>query len=255
MVAPLEDEAVGAATGYRWYTATGGLAAGVRSVWNAATVTSLDDRNRNFCWGGATAMRRRTFEAIDVRRRWDTSVSDDLSLTIAVRRAGLRIHFVPQALVPSSDATTLKGFGMFARRQLIITRVYIPEIWRAALAMCSSMVIGALAVAALFLAGAVGWVESRSVTFAALACWVAIVGLATGRAVLLQLAVQKVLPPPHWTWRDFWWDVTGVGFAGPMHMGLLLMSLMSRRFVWRNTLYELVSPEETRVSRRRASNA
>jgi ceramide glucosyltransferase len=255
MVSPLQDESVGAATGYRWYTATGGIAEGIRGVWNAATVTSLDDQKVNFCWGGATAIRRRTFESIGVRRLWETSVSDDLSMTIAVRQAGLRVHFVPQALVPSSDGTTLRGFWAFARRQLIITRVYTPEIWLTGFTLCSTMVIGGTAVAVLFFACVFGWMGSQRVMFAALAGWMTILALAAGRVVVQQLAVRKVLPSPHWTWRDFWWDLAGVGFSGPLHMSLLQASLISRRFVWRNTVYELISPQETRVMRQKPPSA
>jgi ceramide glucosyltransferase len=255
MVAPLRSESVGAATGYRWYTATGGFAAGVRSVWNAATVTSLDDEKLNFCWGGATAIFRRTFESIGVRRRWETAVTDDLTLSIAVRQAGLAIRFVPQALIPSSDTTTLGGFWAFARRQLIITRVYIPEIWMAGFTLCLNLVIGGTAAATLFFAGVFGWLENERVMFAALAGWIGILMLAGGKAVLPQLAVRKVLPSPDWTWRDFWWDVGGVSFAGPLHLGLLLASAISRRFVWRNTMYELRSPDETRVLGRVAPTA
>jgi cellulose synthase/poly-beta-1,6-N-acetylglucosamine synthase-like glycosyltransferase len=247
MVAPLGDVSVGASTGYRWYTATGGFAAGVRGVWNAATVTSLDDERLNFCWGGATAIGRGMFESIGVRRRWENSVTDDLALTVAARQAGLKIRFVPQALIPSSDGTTLKAFWAFARRQLIITRVYTPEIWKAGFVLCLSLVVGGTAAAALFFASALGLLGGESVTIAALAGWIGILALAGGKAILPQLAVRKVLPRPDWTWRDFWWDVAGVGFSGPLHLALLVASLMSRRFVWRNTVYEVRSPDETRV--------
>ncbi|HVP12157.1 MAG TPA: glycosyltransferase family 2 protein [Phycisphaerae bacterium] len=247
LIAPLQDESVGATTGYRWYTAAGGLAAGIRSVWNAATVTTLDDERLNFCWGGATAISRRTFERIGVPRLWENSVSDDLSLTVALRRAGLRIRFVPQAMVSSSDATTLRAFWAFARRQLVITRVYMPGIWVAGFTLCLNLIIGAAAAAALFFASALGWLGSARVMVAALAGWITILALVAGRSVLPQLAVRKVLSSRGWSWRDFWWDIGGISFAGPLHLMLMLSSLTSRRFVWRNTMYELVSPDETRI--------
>jgi cellulose synthase/poly-beta-1,6-N-acetylglucosamine synthase-like glycosyltransferase len=247
MVAPLQDPTVGVATGYRWYTATGGLAAGARCAWNAATVTLLDDERVNFCWGGATAILRRTFEAIDVPGRWSGSLTDDYPITLAARAAGLRIRFVPQALVPSSDRTTLRDFCVFARRQLVITRVYVPRIWWAGFTLCLNFVVGGTATAALFFAAALDWLGGDKVMLAALAGWLSILALAIGKALLRQLAVRKILRPPDWTWRDFCWDVGGVSFSGLLHLGLLLASLSSRRFVWRHTLYELVSPDETRV--------
>ncbi|MBN2563675.1 MAG: glycosyltransferase [Phycisphaerae bacterium] len=251
LVAPLGDRTVGAATGYRWYGATGGIAAGVRCAWNASTVSLLEDERRNFCWGGATAIRKETFESLDVSRYWDHALSDDYQLTRAIRGAGLRIRFVPQALVPSSDRTTLRAFWSFARRQILITRVCGPAIWRAGLMLTCNFVVGGTMAAVLFLVAAMGWFGSRTAMFAALFAWLFILALAVGKAVLRQLAVRKVLRPPDWTWRDFWWDVLGtVAFSGPLHLNLFAASLTSRRIVWRNTEYELVSADETRVVRR-----
>lgn len=247
MVAPLQDGSVAAATGYRWYTATGGFVAGVRCAWNAATVTLLDDERTNFCWGGATAILRKTFGLLNIADRWTGSLTDDYPITLAARRAGLRIRFVPQALVPSSDRTTWRTFWSFARRQLIITRVYVPRIWWGGFLLCLNSVVGGTAAAALFLAAVLGYVGDGRVMVAALGGWLGILALAAGKALVRQLAVRKVLRPPDWTWRDFWWDVGGVNLTGLLHLGLLLASLRSRRFVWRNTMYELLSPDETRV--------
>lgn len=247
MVAPLQDPAVAATTGYRWYTATGGLASGVRSGWNAATITLLDDERVNFCWGGSTAILRQTFERLDIRTRWAGSLTDDYPITLAARRAGLKIRFVPQALVPSADRTTLREFWAFARRQLIITRVYVPGIWRAGFMYCLNSVVGGTAAAAAFVVSAMGWAGNRATMVAALVGWLGILGLAAGKALVRQLAVRRLLRPPDWTWRDFCWDVGGVNLSGLVHLALLLASALSRRFVWRGTAYELRSATETHV--------
>ncbi len=251
LVAPLREPSVGAATGYRWYTATGGLAAGMRCVWNAATVTLLDDERLNFCWGGATAIRKQTFESLGVARYWDRALSDDYQLTRAVRDAGLRIRFVPQALVPSSDRTTIRAFWSFARRQVLITRVCSPRVWRGGLILACSFVVGGTAAVALFLVAWMGWFGNRAVMYAALFGCLLILALAVGKAVLRQLAVRKVLGPPDLTWRDFCWDVGTVAFSGLLHLSLFAASLMSRRVLWRQTEYEMVSADETRVLGRR----
>ncbi|MFH1419179.1 MAG: glycosyltransferase [Planctomycetota bacterium] len=250
MVAPLEDETVGATTGYRWYSARGGFAEGLRCNWNAATVTLLSDEKLNFSWGGATAILRKTFEAFEISKHWSTSLTDDYPITLAARRAGKIIRFVPQALIPSEDSTTLRDFWVFARRQLIITRVYVPEIWRAGFTLCLNFVVGGTAAAALFFASLLGWVGGPAVTIAAFAGWMLVLALASGKALVRQLAIRKVLRPPAWTWLDFWWDVGGVSLTGLLHLALLVSSGVSRRFTWRKTLYELISPTETRVLRR-----
>ena len=70
LVAPLADESVGAASGYRWFIPEqGGLASHLRSVWNASIASALGEReDKNFCWGGSTAIRKSTFDKLQDRK-------------------------------------------------------------------------------------------------------------------------------------------------------------------------------------------
>ncbi len=247
LVAPLAEATVGAATGFRWYCATGGVANGVRCVWNAASVTLIRDEKRNFCWGGATAIRVERFKSLDIAGRWERALSDDYQVTRAVRDAGFIIRFVPQALIPSHDRTTLRGYWEFARRQLIITRICGPTIWWAGFLLCNNFVIGGMAAAVLFFACAFGWFGTMSAGWWAFAGWMFILLLAFTNVALRQLSVRKILGPPDVTWKDAAWDFGGVLFAGMLHQSLFAASMWTRRFVWRNTEYEMVSPDETRV--------
>ncbi len=247
IVAPLRDPSVGAATGYRWYVASGSLAAGVRSVWNAATMVILADERHGICWGGSTAIRRETFDRLNIARRWSSALSDDYQVTRAIHDAGLKIRFVPQALVPNSDATTLRDFWHFARRQVIITRVCSPRAFWGGLSLCASLIAGGTAVVLLFVAGLLEWASARA-GYAALAGWIVILVLTLAIAVFRQRGLRRVLKPPDLTWRDFAWDVLGsLTFAGSLHLHLMLSALGTRRIVWRNVEYEMISPDQTRV--------
>ncbi len=250
LVAPLADDAVGAATGFRWYCASGGIANGVRSVWNAASVPLIRDERRNFCWGGATAVRVDRFKSMNVAARWARALSDDYQMTRAVRDAGLIIRFVPQALIPSHDRTTFRGFWEFARRQLIITRVCGPEIWRMGFLLCNNFVVGGTAAAVLFFSCLFGWFGTMTAGWWAFAGWMVILSMAFTNVSLRQLAVRRVLGPPDVTWKDAAWDIAGIFFAGGLHQSLFAASMRPRSFVWRNTEYEMISPDETRVLRR-----
>ncbi|MCG8409201.1 MAG: glycosyltransferase family 2 protein [Phycisphaerales bacterium] len=251
LVAPLEDDAVGAATGYRWYVAIGGLAAGMRCAWNAATVSLLADEKLNFVWGGSTAIRRDRFDSLKIAERWDRALSDDYQVTRTVREAGLKIRFVPQALIASSDRTSLRGFLSFARRQVIITKICGFDIWRAGLIICLNFLTGSSAVAVLFFFGLFGWFGTTTSMYLALAGWLVVLVLITGMAALRQLGLRMVLKPPILTWRDALWDIGGtLTFAGSLHLNLVLSSIKTRRFFWRNTEYEMISPDETRILRR-----
>ncbi len=252
LVAPLADDAIGVSSGYRWYTASGGIAAGVRSAWNAATASLLADERLNFCWGGSMAIRRDRFESLDVRRYWDRALSDDYQLTRAVRDAGLRIRFVPRAIVASSDQTTYRGFMEFARRQMIITRICHPALWRSGFLLLVNLTLGGIAVAAMTIAGLAGWFGTTTAGWLALAGWAFIMALAGARAWARQIALRKLMSPPDLTWRDFAWDVgSTISFGGGMHMNLFLSSIGRRRIWWRDTQYEMVSADETRIIERR----
>ena len=85
LVGPLQDESLGAATGYRWFISHRGLASHLRSVWNASIASALGGAaDKNFCWGGSTAIeeplrtsrRGRALAGYSVRRfRVDSSVA------------------------------------------------------------------------------------------------------------------------------------------------------------------------------------
>ena len=135
LVAPLRDKRLGVSTGYRWYYPThGNLASVVRSVWNGSIATLLGNHNHNFAWGGSMAIRRDVFFDIGVPEYWRGAVSDDYMLSSAVRDAGLHIVFAPGAMVASTDHINMRSFLSWARRQMVITRVYHPGLWWPAVA-------------------------------------------------------------------------------------------------------------------------
>lgn len=254
LVEPLQDQQVGAATGFRWYTASGGVAAGIRSAWNAASVSMLHNDLTNFCWGGSTAIRKSVFERLSIAQRWDSALSDDYQVTRAVRDAGLAIRFVPQALLPTNERTTFANFWNFARRQFVITRICGPKLWLAGFVLCFNFIIGATSVFLLFVATLFDVIGDQTTFWLALSGWLFILSLAGGKALIRQLAVRRILQWPNLSWRDLAWDVLGVGPIGTIHLALLLASARSRRFVWRNKVYEMISPDSTRILERRTAD-
>src|SRR5690606_23993664 len=103
LAAPLADENVGAATGYRWFISPVHSAASeIRAAWNSSVASVLGPETaKNFCWGGSTAIRREVFEKLEIRERWAGAVSDDYILYKVLHDAGLGIYFVPAALTAS----------------------------------------------------------------------------------------------------------------------------------------------------------
>ncbi|MGE3466442.1 MAG: glycosyltransferase, partial [Pyrinomonadaceae bacterium] len=131
LIAPLADENVGAATGYRWFISREPtFASELRSAWNASIASALGpNTGSNFTWGGSTAIRRETFDRIGMREKWTSTLADDFALTRALNAADLDIVFVPQALTASVENSTLSQMLEFTTRQMKITRVYATRLW------------------------------------------------------------------------------------------------------------------------------
>lgn len=156
LVARLDDSRVGASTGFRWYIPQrGNFASVLRSVWNAGAATLFGERKSPFAWGGAMAIRRDTFEACAIAERWQSALSDDYAVTRAMAELGLQIQFVPQALSFTREDCGLRELLDWSFRQLAITRVYKPSLWRLALVSesCSNLTFwGGLALSVVGLA-------------------------------------------------------------------------------------------------------
>jgi len=233
LVAPLERAEVGVASSYRFYLPEpASFATLLRSAWNAAVLTVLGDHDHNFAWGGAMAIRREVFRRIGVAEAWKGALSDDYAMTHAVRRAGLRVEFVPSCLVGSRGEVGLREVLSWSARQITITRVYWPALF--AVAAATHLIYGAFLALALF-QGAF-----------ALTGMVLLPGLIGGG--LRAAAIAELAPQ----WREtisrhLWAYCLLVPFAGLLTLLGVLRALGSRRIEWRGKIYEMRSPAETIV--------
>jgi ceramide glucosyltransferase len=251
LVAPLSDESIGAATGYRWFVARGGLASHLRSVWNASIASALGaQRDKNFCWGGSTAIRRETFERLKVSERWRGTVSDDFTLTRVLHEASLPIKFVPQCLTPSFESYSLHELIEFTTRQLRITRAYASHLWKAVLTGSLLFVAGFFGGIALVVARAL-----MGLSFATpLILLLVIFALGMMKSYLRLLAVRLVIAD-----RRLHSVTSTLAHLTLWPLASLLflcnaLAAISRRITWRGITYELKSPTETVIIRRESRN-
>lgn len=248
LVAPLADEKIGAATGYRWFIPErGGISSHLRAVWNASIASALGERgDKNFCWGGATAIRRATFEKLGMSEEWRGTLSDDFALMRVLRRAGLPIYFVPACLTASVDDCGFPELLEFTTRQLKITRVYATHFWKAVL-------IGSLLFVSVFFGGialvitraALGHTYALPLTLLSL---IFILGAAKAylrlRAVRLPLKEYDAQLTRGALIHLTLWPLTSA-----LYLYNALCALCSRRINWRGITYELKSPTETVIIR------
>jgi cellulose synthase/poly-beta-1,6-N-acetylglucosamine synthase-like glycosyltransferase len=248
LVAPLANESVGAATGYRWFIPEhGGLFSHIRSLWNASIASALGgNREKNFCWGGATAIRRARFDELEIVEHWDGALSDDFAMTRALQAARLPIHFVPQCLTISGEDCGLGEMLEFTTRQLKITRVYAPHLWRA-------VMIGSIFFCSIFFGG-IAWAMRNSLTdgpYLIAAVLLAVMfALGAGKSYLRLRALGMALPhQSREIWRGAWVHLCLWPFTSALYLYNSLCAAASRRITWRGITYELKSPTKTVIIR------
>lgn len=240
LVAPLEDESVGAATGYRWFVSEKMTFGGeLRSAWNASIASALGPNVKgNFCWGGSMAIRRDVFEKIGMRERWAGTLSDDFAVTRAVGEAGLEIRFVPAALARSPGACSFRECLEFTTRQMKITRVYAPRLWGLSFFGSGLFTSVMLASVAIVLAAR----QNATLLSAAAATLALVSAFSIGKAWLRLRAVRLVIPEAK---RQALPQLTLWLVTPPLFLYNCARALLSRRMTWRGITYELVSEKET----------
>jgi ceramide glucosyltransferase len=244
LVAPLQDKSIGATTGYRWFVAAkAGFASHLMSVWNAAIASALGAQSdKNFCWGGSTAIRRETFEKLNVVECWRGTVSDDFTITRVLHGAGLPIKFVPHCLTPSFHRSKWSELTEFTTRQLKITRVYASQLWK-------SVFVGSVIFVVTFFGGT-ALVATRAalglsfVTPLVLLLLLFVMGAVKShlrlRAVSLVIADDGMRSWPTTLAHICLWPLASLIF-----LVNALAAAASRRITWRGITYELKSPTET----------
>lgn len=244
LVAPLADEHAGAVTAFRWYLPEGGFWSALGSAWNAPAATYLGEHQHNFCWGGGTAIRRLRFEQIGALEYWRGSVSDDFSLTHALRSAGHPIEFAPECLVPSALKCDAGQLLEFTNRQMIITRVYEPRLWAlgglAHLLYCGTIALGL----GLFVANMIGGAPAIHLLLLVMVP----PALCMARGVLRLAAVLELLPEFRQRLLAYGWVWCLLAAVAPvLSLWNSVVALFTRRIRWRGVRYDLISAAHTRI--------
>ena len=245
LVAPLTDSRIGATTTMRWFIPNNtAFPTALLAAWNASVVTMLGGHEKNFCWGGGTAIRRAIFEQIGMLDVWQHSFSDDYSLTMMIERSRRQILFLPECLTPSYVQTDFPGLLDFTTRQVRITRVYRPQMWATAFAThflyCLTLVLGFFCALELTL--------SSRPAFHVTSLLVLPMLLAAIRGALRVIGVTEALPSLRPLIMGQSWIYILLAVLVPfLYLTNFIASLIGRRLRWRGIEYELISPEQTRV--------
>ena len=247
IVYPLRQAKNGAASGYRWFVPKrNNLASLALSAVNAKIAQLLGNTIFNQAWGGSMAIRADVFRRLGLEKIWSKALSDDLSLSGAVKKAGLKVAFVPACLVASYESTTWRELFEFGRRQFLITRISRPATWW--FGLCSSLysVLGLWGTVALAVRAALAG-EENLLFFVALP--VLFLASQMARAILRQTMISKLLEEDRPRMRTV---AAAADIFFPWIWSLLLLvfvisSAFGNTICWRGIRYKLLGPTETIV--------
>ena len=250
LIATLEDPDVGVSTGFRWYLPQrGNFASVLRSVWNAGTASLMKEGDSSFAWGGAMAVRRQVFQDCQVVDYWKDALSDDYAISRAIHDHSRTIRFQPRCLSFSHEDCRLHELLEWSGRQLSITHIYHPNLWRLAFvsqALNSLTLWGGMA----FLLMAL-WkptLVSNRLLIALAVVLVSVYTLGCLKGWIRLRAVSLLFPEHTAVLGKYRLAYT---FWGPLASLTSLLgfirSLWSRTIEWRGIRYLMVSPRKTVV--------
>lgn len=234
LVAQLLEDPENAASGYRWFTSSRGFGSIARAAWNAGVLTLYREKGKdNFAWGGSTAIFRNAFESARVLDSWQGSISDDYSLTEALKKSNHRVNFVPGAIAFTQDSISFREFWKWAFRQLLITRIYHPRLWSAALSFHVAWFL---------------WIAT-GIFFPAyfLPVFLLVQIVQSVKADLRWQCIRR-LEKISFSQRISLWLFGPL--TGLFNLLLLLSTIFTRRVRWRDVQYELSGPHRLTVHRR-----
>ena len=139
----LETKRLGMTSGYRWMMAADERwSTAFACVINSSIASVPRDSKWANAWGGSMALRRHTIEALALPTLWEHAVSDDLTISRAVRAIGGKVRSPRDTLVPALASYSWKDAVVFGRRQYLFTRTHAPRLWLVAAAATTIPLVG-----------------------------------------------------------------------------------------------------------------
>ncbi len=248
LVAPLQDETIGVASGNRWYmpqrATIGSL---VRYTWNAAAVVQM--YFGHFTWGGSVAIRGSVVRNSKLQDRWRHSIAEDTAIYGEVRASGMKAAFVPSLMIVNRESCGLLEFFAWMKRQLLVGRLqhagWHMVFWHAAITSLLLTASVVLLVAAVATANrpAVIWMGAGLVAYTV---------LQTSLLFVLEAGVRKTArdrnQPTNWMTLA---TLGKLAIALPLTQILYSAAIPTIRFMrdvsWRGVKYRIEGPWNIRL--------
>jgi ceramide glucosyltransferase len=179
-------------------------------------------------WGGATAIRRETFESLRVAQLWTETVVDDVSLAALLVKTHIPVCLSHGAdLATKVSGETLASWQSWLFRQWIYLKYYLPGSWMAAGALMYLLTGFTLVSLAQLLLAFWGWGTPLTIILS-VAFLIALTSLA--------LAMRRLHPVPKPS-RLFWLAafLASLALASWVH----LKTCLTQKISWRGKVYQV----------------
>jgi len=203
------------------------------------------------------AIRKGTFHSAHVLEYWQRSISDDYSMTQAMKDARLRIHYEPRCLIGSYGRCGWGELLEWSTRQMILTKVYSRRLWQ--LALVSQWTFSlvwwwALAGVALAFIPSTPASTTAAVWSGGIRKYALLAGLlflfGAVRSWYRVRTIQHLRPEHRDEIQDFWWGyVLLFPLASTLTAYNLARSALASSVEWRGVRYEFGAAQEVRVIR------
>lgn len=129
LVAPLENEKIGAVTGQRWYFPShANMGDLIRYIWNIPAVLQMIFFK--IPWGGSLAIRMDVLRKCNVLDFYDKALVQDVPLFDILKKHEYSIHFAPSIIMINRESVTLPSLIPWIQRQLLWAILYHSSWWK-----------------------------------------------------------------------------------------------------------------------------
>ncbi len=221
------------------------LASVIGCIANSSVVSLYARQYFTQAWGGSMALTVATARAGRLQSYLRGALTDDYQFTRMCGDMGKRVYYVRQCLIASPVDFDWKSLVNFAHRQYLITRVYRPWIYTAAVALTGVYVWGWWS--AVLHAGHYLYHEPASMRWIPSVIVLAIVhGFNQWRSYFRRRTLRWTLGESLVDqWRVTWaWDRWGTIVWMTVHHLLILRSLIGNTMQWRGIRYRLRGPQD-----------
>jgi len=230
----LETGRLGMTSGYRWLMPSDERwSTAFVCVINSSIAAAPRDSKWANAWGGSMALRRHTLDALALPTVWEHAVSDDLTISRAVRALGGKVRSPRDALVPALSSYSWKDAIVFGRRQYLFTRTHAPRLWLVAAAATTIPLAGWATALPLAVTGNKLAIGSIAIAFA----------LDYARARLRERIPRRlwgIESHPRVKWLDRW--ATPAWLA--LHAAVIWSTLFGRTIHWAGRTYRIDAKQQ-----------